>query len=110
MHKCSRLFIVVFFFLSKTFFGQVYDFNLYTEDNGLAQNYIYSISQSTDGFIYLSTGNGFVVYEGNKFKTYTTNDNHTTVSFDTQDVPAGVYNVTVKTSASTQTQRLIIVE
>lgn len=74
MNKRSRLLILISFFLSKYFFGQVYDFNIYTEDNGLAQNYIYSISQSSDGFLYLSTGNGFVAYEGNKFKTYTTND------------------------------------
>jgi len=74
MKLLSRLFILSLFFLSKTGTSQVYHFNVYTEDNGLAQNYIYSISQAADGFLYLSTGNGFVSFEGNKFRSYTTKD------------------------------------
>ncbi len=74
MKLLSRLFILILFFHFKSGIAQVYHFNLYTEDNGLAQNYIYSISQASDGFLYLSTGNGFVSFEGNKFKSYTAND------------------------------------
>lgn len=74
MKLLSRLFILLLIFHFKTGISQVYHFNQYTEDNGLAQNYIYSISQSQDGYLYLSTGNGFVSYEGNKFKSYTIND------------------------------------
>ncbi len=55
-------------------FSQIYNFKTYNEDNGLPQNYIYSISQTDDGFLYLSTGNGFSAFGGNKFKTFTSKD------------------------------------
>jgi ligand-binding sensor domain-containing protein len=55
-------------------FSQIYNFKTYNEDNGLPQNYIYSISQTSDGFLYLSTGNGFSAFGGNKFKTFTSKD------------------------------------
>ena len=74
MKSLSRLFVLLLLFHFKTGIAQVYHFNTYTEDNGLAQNYIYSISQSNDGFLYLSTGNGFVSFEGNKFRSYTVKD------------------------------------
>jgi ligand-binding sensor domain-containing protein/serine phosphatase RsbU (regulator of sigma subunit) len=74
MTLSRRLTILLILFLIRTGYAQLYHFDLYTEDNGLAQNYIYSISQSDDGFLYLSTGNGFVSFDGNKFKTYTIRD------------------------------------
>lgn len=74
MKLLSKLFLVLSLLIFRTGLAQVYDFNVYTEDNGLAQNYIYSISQSSDGFLYLSTGSGFVTFEGNKFKTYSIKD------------------------------------
>lgn len=74
MNSRSKLILLFLFFLFKTSIAQVFNFNLYTEDNGLPQNYIYSISQSADGYLYLATGNGFSSFEGNKFKSYTVKD------------------------------------
>ncbi|CAN5495495.1 hypothetical protein BH10BAC1_BH10BAC1_09420 [soil metagenome] len=74
MNLRSSFLLTLFLFLFKISISQIYDFKLYTEDNGLAQNYIYSISQSSEGFLYLSTGDGFVSFGGNKFKTFTTKD------------------------------------
>ena len=61
-------------FASKLAFAQTYNFKPYTEDDGLPQSYIYCISQSSKGFLYLSTGDGFSVFDGNKFKTSTIKD------------------------------------
>ncbi|MFL5762453.1 MAG: two-component regulator propeller domain-containing protein [Bacteroidia bacterium] len=74
MTLSRKLTIVLILFLARTGYSQIYHFDLYTEDNGLAQNYIYSISQAKDGFLLLSTGNGFVSFEGNKFRNYTVRD------------------------------------
>jgi ligand-binding sensor domain-containing protein/serine phosphatase RsbU (regulator of sigma subunit) len=54
--------------------SQVYNFKTYNGDNGLRQNYIYSISQNKDGFLFISTGDGFLNFGGNKFRTFTTKD------------------------------------
>ncbi len=74
MNSLSRLIILIALSLFKTGIAQVFDFNVYTEDNGLSQNYIYSISQSEDGYLYMATGNGFSSFEGKKFKTYSIKD------------------------------------
>lgn len=37
-------------------------------------------------------------------------DNGSVVSFDAQDLPAGVYSVTVKTDAQTSTQKVVILK
>ena len=67
-------FCIILSFFYTTCFSQIYNFRTYTEDNGLPQNYIYSISQSKNGFLYLSTGNGFAAFGGNKFKSFTIKD------------------------------------
>lgn len=55
-------------------FGQIYNFKNYTEDNGLSQAYIYQISQTSDGVIALSTGEGLVIYDGISFTTFTSKE------------------------------------
>lgn len=61
-------------YLGHSVSAQLYNIKLYTDDNGLAQNYIYSISQSKNGFLLIGTGEGFTVFDGDKFKTFTTKD------------------------------------
>ncbi|HWY38374.1 MAG TPA: two-component regulator propeller domain-containing protein, partial [Bacteroidia bacterium] len=68
------LFFFYLFITAGSSFAQTYNFKLYTEDDGLPQSYIYCISQSDKGFLYLSTGDGFSVFGGNKFHTSTTKD------------------------------------
>jgi len=55
-------------------FCQTYNFKTYTEDDGLPQSYIYCISQTSKGFLYLSTGDGFCEFGGTRFTNYTTRD------------------------------------
>ncbi len=68
--------LLIFIFLFFTFFtnAQTYNFKTYTEDDGLPQSYIYCISQTNKGLVYLSTGDGFSIFDGNHFKTASTKD------------------------------------
>ncbi len=54
--------------------AQTYNFKTYTEDDGLPQSYIYCVSQTAKGFLYLSTGDGFCEFGGTRFTNYTTRD------------------------------------
>jgi ligand-binding sensor domain-containing protein len=55
-------------------FGQMYNFRNYSEDDGLPHSYIYHISQYTDGYLSLSTGEGYTMFDGNKFTTFTSKE------------------------------------
>lgn len=46
------------------------DFYSYTNEQGLSQNSVYSISQSQDGFIWLGTIHGLNRFDGKQFQTY----------------------------------------
>jgi len=50
--------------------SQTYNFRNYSGAEGLPQAYVYCISQSPNGFLNLSTGDGFLVFDGNKFRDY----------------------------------------
>lgn len=54
--------------------SQTYNFKNFTEDDGLPQSYIYCITQNHDGFLYLSTGDGFCKFGGPRFMIYNTRD------------------------------------
>ncbi|MGZ3862871.1 MAG: two-component regulator propeller domain-containing protein [Bacteroidia bacterium] len=70
----KKFFLLYLFFTATLSFSQTYNFRLYTEDEGLSQSYVYCISQTDKGFLYLSTGDGFCVFDGNKFTTSTIKD------------------------------------
>ncbi|HET6989727.1 MAG TPA: two-component regulator propeller domain-containing protein, partial [Bacteroidia bacterium] len=54
--------------------SQSYNFRIYTDDDGLAQSYVYAIDQAENGFLNISTGEGFCSFDGSKFKTFTKDD------------------------------------
>jgi ligand-binding sensor domain-containing protein/serine phosphatase RsbU (regulator of sigma subunit) len=72
--RVKHIYFLVLLFAGTFSFAQTYNFKLYTEDEGLPQSYVYCISQAPNGFLYLSTGDGFSVFGGNKFTTATTKD------------------------------------
>jgi len=57
------LFVALFFKLS----SQTYNFTLYNDKNGLNQPYIYSVSQTPEGFLAMSTGEALCLFDGNMF-------------------------------------------
>ncbi|MCE3228651.1 MAG: hypothetical protein K0S32_3202 [Bacteroidetes bacterium] len=64
--------LFLIFSLTEVFRGytQTYNFRNYSEENGLNDEYIYCISQSSNGFLHLSTGEGLCIFDGTNFKTY----------------------------------------
>jgi ligand-binding sensor domain-containing protein/serine phosphatase RsbU (regulator of sigma subunit) len=68
-------FLVFIFLTCNLLRAQTFNFKNYTDEDGLAQSYVYCVSQSSKGFLYLSTGDGFCKFDGNEFKTYTIKDN-----------------------------------
>src|ERR1700758_2841600 len=75
MHKKKISFLVLIFLICNFLHAQTFNFKNYTDEDGLAQSYVYCVSQSSKGFLYLSTGDGFCKFDGNTFKTFTIKDN-----------------------------------
>ncbi|MGV3609900.1 MAG: two-component regulator propeller domain-containing protein [Fluviicola sp.] len=73
LHRISLLLVLVFG-ISQSFNAQLYNIKSYTDDNGLAQNYVYSISQNENGLLLIGTGDGFNVFDGDRFKTFRVKD------------------------------------
>lgn len=61
---------VVLFFIFSVIYGQQYNIQLYNTDNGLPQNSVKDIIKDRYGFIWLTTENGIVRYDGMKFVVY----------------------------------------
>lgn len=55
-------------------FGQSFRFNQYTTEDGISQDFIYSISQDDKGYLWVGTGEGLCKFDGKYFETYTVND------------------------------------
>lgn len=66
MHKRLLLLIALFSSLG-AIRAQYINFKRLTTDNGLSNQFIYSINQSKNGFLYIGTGNGLSIYGGDKF-------------------------------------------
>lgn len=54
---------------SKSVFGQ-YRFDTWTTDNGLPQNGVREIAQTPDGYLWFTTFDGLVRFDGVRFTTY----------------------------------------
>lgn len=71
-----RILLLSFSLLLLTFngFSQNFRFNEYGIEDGIAQNFIYSIDQDAKGYLWIGTGEGLCRYDGQNFKTFTTKD------------------------------------
>ncbi|MES2761588.1 MAG: two-component regulator propeller domain-containing protein [Bacteroidota bacterium] len=74
MKKSKLLFFVLCSLHVFNGFGQMFNFRNYSEDDGLPHSYIYHISQSQEGLLSFSTGEGYTMFDGNKFTTFTTKE------------------------------------
>src|SRR5436190_18228247 len=61
----GTLFLFLFFWVGAS--CQNYSFQLFNEDNGLRHSYIYCLSQSQQGYLYISAGDGFYRFDGRSF-------------------------------------------
>lgn len=64
-------YLVLFLSVVGKLFGQTYNFTQYVEESGLAQSYVYCISQSVEGLLTLTTGEAVCTFDGNQFSTFT---------------------------------------
>ncbi|MEI3790816.1 MULTISPECIES: sensor histidine kinase [unclassified Chryseobacterium] len=67
MQKYTSAFLFFFFFI---IYSQQYNIQSYNTDNGLPQNSVKDIIKDRYGFIWLTTENGIVRYDGMKFLVY----------------------------------------
>jgi ligand-binding sensor domain-containing protein len=56
--------------LSATRVQADYRFDSWTTDNGLPQNVVYAITQTRDGYLWLTTFDGLVRYDGVRFTVF----------------------------------------
>lgn len=68
------LLLVLFAFISLLSFGQSFRFNQYTTEDGITQNFIYSINQDNNGYLWVGTGEGLCRFDGKNFVTYRVSD------------------------------------
>ncbi len=75
-HKIFRSTFMLFLilFISGEIIGQSFDFKIYNSEIGLPQNYVYSLKQGKNGYLWIATGEGLVKYDGFDFKVYTVED------------------------------------
>ncbi len=68
--------ILFFFFsvLANPAIPQNYNLRNFNSEEGLAQSYVYSITQDVKGYLWVGTGNGLSRYNGFIFENYTTKD------------------------------------
>ncbi|PWE01169.1 two-component regulator propeller domain-containing protein [Marinilabilia rubra] len=70
-----RFISVAIFFLTFTFLSEAQSFKFKTYDSniGLPQNFVYTLEQDKDGYLWMGTGEGLVRYNGLEFENF----NHT---------------------------------
>lgn len=66
-------FLIILLFLAQTHFAQ-YRFDAFTTDNGLPQNGVRGIAQTPDGYLWFTTFDGLVRYDGVKFTVFDKNN------------------------------------
>jgi ligand-binding sensor domain-containing protein/serine phosphatase RsbU (regulator of sigma subunit) len=68
------LIVVAFIFNIEATLAQSYQFSKYSIEQGLPQQYVYSLNQDNKGFIWIGTGDGISKFDGIDFENFTTED------------------------------------
>lgn len=93
---CLILLLLPFYF-----FSQTYQFKVLSTENTNIYPYIYTIQQDSLGYLWVGTGDGLFLYDGNTLQsiplTFVTGDNFiTAIAFDNRGVPyVGMNNGTI---------------
>lgn len=67
-----RKFIFIFFLIQVVCASaQEYRFNVFSQEEGLPQPYVYDIIQANNGFLYVATGDGLASFGGQRFNKFT---------------------------------------
>lgn len=71
----QRVSLLTFLLLSVCFAGaQTYKFSQLTTEDGLAQDFVYSINQDKNGYLFIGTGEGLSRFDGITFRNYREDD------------------------------------
>lgn len=72
----TRLLLLSFtlLFLGLQSIAQNYRFNEFGIEDGMAQNFIYTMEQDAKGYLWIGTGEGLCRFDGQNFTTFTTKD------------------------------------
>jgi ligand-binding sensor domain-containing protein/serine phosphatase RsbU (regulator of sigma subunit) len=65
-----KLLLIIFIVVSAFGFSQEYKFNVFGQEEGLPQPYVYDIIQAKNGFLYVATGDGLASYGGDRFNKF----------------------------------------
>ncbi len=71
---CSFVCFFLFIGSYRQVFAQTFDFKSFDSDVGLPQNFVYSLVQDYDGYIWIGTGEGLARYDGSNLKSFSVND------------------------------------
>lgn len=66
-----KIIYILFTFVSVFVNAQEYKFNVYSQEEGLPQPYVYDIIQTQNGFLYVATGDGLASFGGYRFNKFT---------------------------------------
>lgn len=66
--------VLLSIFMNWNAHSQTFQFKHYDSYMGLPQNFIYSLEQGKDGFLWIGTGEGLVRYDGIRFESFTKRD------------------------------------
>lgn len=66
-----KLLLIIFIAVSTFGFSQEYKFNVFGQEEGLPQPYVYDIIQAKDGYLYIATGDGLAAFGGYRFNKFT---------------------------------------
>lgn len=66
--------IITLIIVAYTSYAQTFNLSKFTNVNGLPQNYIYSIIQDPNGYVWVAMAEGLARYDGIRFNTFTVRD------------------------------------
>lgn len=66
--------LILFLAITGLVSSQEYKFNVFGQEEGLPQPYVYDIVQARNGYLYVATGDGLAAFGGNRFERFSTKD------------------------------------
>ncbi len=66
--------LILFLAITGLVSSQEYKFNVFGQEEGLPQPYVYDIVQARNGYLYVATGDGLAEFGGNRIQRFSTKE------------------------------------